>query len=140
MTAPEPAGRGQIRAIANALNVAHMNSDEVAHVNAHATGTSIGDQAEAAAIHSVFGLQAMVAAPKGSIGHLVGAAGAVEAIITARTIEAGVVPHTINLENPDVGVELDFVMGSPRETPVPAALSNSFGFGGQNVTLLLRRM
>ena len=85
----------------------------------------------------MFGDSVAVTAPKGSIGHLVGGAGAVEAIITAETIEAGIIPATLNLHDQDPNIKLDVVAGTPRTTTINAALSNSFGFGGQNVSLAL---
>jgi 3-oxoacyl-[acyl-carrier-protein] synthase II len=138
ITAAEPEGRGQARAIRRALATAGLGPGDVDHVNAHATGTTIGDRAEAAAIRAALaGATPAVTAPKGAIGHLVGAAGAVEAIVAVRSVEAGVVPPTRNLRDPDPEIDLDVAVGAPRHMPVRAALTNSFGFGGQNVTLAL---
>jgi 3-oxoacyl-[acyl-carrier-protein] synthase II len=120
-----------------ALTQAGLRPGGVSHVNAHATGTLVGDAAEARAIRDVFGDRIPVTAPKASLGHLFGAAGAVEALITVLSVEHGVIPPTRNLadtaQDPDIG--LDVVTGK-REAPQPAAISNSFGFGGQNVALI----
>ncbi|HEV2638923.1 MAG TPA: beta-ketoacyl-[acyl-carrier-protein] synthase family protein [Actinocrinis sp.] len=137
ITAPEPAGRGQITAIRKALSQAGIAPGEVSHVNAHATGTTVGDTAEAGAISEVFGNEIAVTAPKASLGHLVGAAGAVEALIAILSVEHDVVPPTRNLADTplDPDIKLD-VVTARRDTPQRAVLSNSFGFGGQNVSLL----
>lgn len=139
ITAPQPEGRGQSRAIRNALAMAGLAPEDIDHVNAHATGTTVGDTIEAAAIAESLGTTASVTAPKGAIGHLLGAAGAVEAILTIRTMAEGLVPPTRNLDEVDPGVPLDVVRGAPREQEVRAALSDSFGFGGQNTSLIFTR-
>ncbi|GAB3272403.1 beta-ketoacyl-[acyl-carrier-protein] synthase family protein [Sinomonas notoginsengisoli] len=140
ITGTDPAGVGQIKAIRKALRKADVAPADVQHVNAHATATSVGDVSEALAVREALGDHAAVTAPKGALGHLVGAAGAVEAIITALTIESGVIPATRNLDHLDPEIDLDVVVGAPRETRVQAAISNSFGFGGHNVSLLLTRV
>jgi 3-oxoacyl-[acyl-carrier-protein] synthase II len=137
ITAPQAEGEGQVRAIRNALRMAGMEPGDIDHVNAHATGTTVGDTIEAAAISTSLGTTATVTAPKGAIGHLLGAAGAVEAIIAIQTIRTGLVPPTRNLEERDPAVALDVVAGAPRQQAVRAALNNSFGFGGQNASLIL---
>ena len=139
ITGTDPEGAGQVKAIRKALGKAGLAAGDVQHVNAHATGTQVGDVSEALAIREALGGDVAVTAPKGALGHLVGAAGAVEAILTARTIETGVIPATRNLEELDPEVELDVVAGAPREARIDAAVSNSFGFGGHNVSLLLAR-
>ena len=136
ITGTEPSGTGQIRAIHKALTVGGLTTNDVDHVNAHATGTIIGDRAEAQALRTVFGESMNVTAPKGALGHLVGGAGALEAIITARTIESDVIPATANLQNIDPEIHLD-VVSETRRKSVRSAVSNSFGFGGQNVTLAM---
>ncbi len=136
ITGTEPSGHGQVRAIRKALTVGDLTVNDIDHVNAHATGTVVGDRAEAQALVEVFGEDINVTAPKGSLGHLVGGAGAVEAIITARTIESGIIPATANLQSIDPEIHLDVVTEALR-TRVGAAVSNSFGFGGQNVTLAI---
>jgi 3-oxoacyl-[acyl-carrier-protein] synthase II len=137
ITAPIPDGSGQVTAIRKALAQAGLHPADVTHVNAHATGTPLGDAAEAQAIREVFGDHTAVTAPKASLGHLFGAAGAVEALITILSVEHGVIPPTRNLDSAvtDPGIRLDIVT-TPRHAPQRAAVSNSFGFGGHNVSLL----
>jgi len=136
ITGPDPTGAGQIRAILKAVGDAGLQPSDVDHVNCHATSTVVGDIGEAAAIVQALGDRPVLTAPKSSIGHLVGAAGAVEAIITLLSVANGIIPPTLNLENKAPEVTLDVVSGSPRELRIRAAVSNSFGFGGQNVSLL----
>lgn len=140
ITAPAPDGNGQVSAMRKALGQAGIDPGEVSHVNAHATGTPVGDAAEAGAIAQVFGSGVPVTAPKASFGHLVGAAGALEALIAVLSVEHDVVPPTRNLgETPvDPGLGLD-VVTARREAPQRAVLSNSFGFGGQNVSLVFAK-
>ena len=142
MTAPPEDGSGAARAMANALRDAGVSGAEVEYINAHGTSTQVGDVAEVHAIRSVFGAHAdrvPVSSSKSMVGHLLGAAGAVEAIFTILALRDGVIPPTINLENPGEGCDLDFVPGQSREQPIQLALSNSFGFGGTNGSLLFRR-
>jgi 3-oxoacyl-[acyl-carrier-protein] synthase II len=139
ITGTDPAGLGQVKAIRKALAKAGVAPSDVQHVNAHATGTQVGDVSEAIAVRQALGDGVAVTAPKGALGHLVGAAGAVEAIITAKTIAEGVIPATRNLDDLDSAIGLDVVAGAAREARVDAAVSNSFGFGGHNVSLLLTR-
>jgi 3-oxoacyl-[acyl-carrier-protein] synthase II len=136
ITGPDPTGAGQIRAITRAVADAGLTPQDVDHVNCHATSTVVGDVGEAAAIQQALGEDVVLTAPKSSLGHLVGAAGAVEAIITMLSVAKGVVPPTLNLEEKAPQVALDVVVGAPRERALGAAISNSFGFGGQNVSLL----
>jgi 3-oxoacyl-[acyl-carrier-protein] synthase II len=136
ITGPDPTGAGQIRAIRRAVADAGLQPGDVDHVNCHATSTVVGDVGEAAAIESALGQDVVLTAPKSSMGHLIGAAGAVEAIITLLSLENGVIPATLNLDKLDPQVHLDVVTGRPRQQPLAAAVSNSFGFGGQNVSLL----
>jgi 3-oxoacyl-[acyl-carrier-protein] synthase II len=138
IVAPDPAGTGQRRAAETALRRAGVDKAEVVHVNAHATSTPVGDRAEAAWIADLLGEQVVVTAPKSMTGHLLGAAGAIEAIATVLSIHHDVVPPTINLDDPDDDVRVD-VPDKAREMPVPAALNDSFGFGGHNVALLFRK-
>jgi 3-oxoacyl-[acyl-carrier-protein] synthase II len=135
ITAPQPDGVGASRAISAALRTAGLDKADVGHVNAHATATPVGDIAEAAAIRAAIGDHVVVTAPKGALGHLIGAAGAVEALACVLALRDGVVPPTLNLENLDPGVELDVVTGSAREVTLRAAVNDSFGFGGHNVAL-----
>jgi 3-oxoacyl-[acyl-carrier-protein] synthase II len=136
ITGPDPTGAGQIRAILRAVSDAGLQPADVDHVNCHATSTVVGDLYEAAAIQRALGNDVVLTAPKSSIGHLVGAAGAVESIITLLSVINGVIPATLNLEQKAPEVELDVVSGAPRERRLRAAICNSFGFGGQNVSLL----
>ena len=141
MTAPSEDGNGAARAMKRALQDAEMALQDVQYVNAHGTSTPAGDPIEVAAVKDVFGEHArrlMMSSTKSMTGHLLGAAGGLEAVITALTIARGVVPPTINLEKPDPTCDLDFVPQQARTTPVKAAISNSFGFGGHNVTLVMK--
>ena len=139
IAAPGENGAGPIAAMVQALADAGIDASQVEHVNAHATSTPAGDPVEAFALRAVLGdhvRNVPVSATKSMTGHLLGAAGAVEALFCVRVIETGVVPPTRNLEDPDPACELDHVVGSARETPVRVALSNSFGFGGTNASLV----
>ena len=136
ITAPLADGSEQERAMTAAIRMAGLTGADVDHVNAHATSTPVGDVGEAAAIARAVGTGALVTAPKSAIGHMFGAAGAVEAILAVRAIETGVVPATLNLEHLDPTVDLDVVSGSARTAPIRSALNNSFGFGGQNASLV----
>jgi len=136
ITAPDPAGTGAARAIRAALRIGGIDAADVGHVNAHATATSVGDLAEAAAIHASVGDHPVVTAPKSSLGHLLGAAGAVESIACVLAIRDDVVPPTLNLDNVDPAVQLDIVTGAARKVQLSAAVNDSFGFGGHNVALV----
>jgi 3-oxoacyl-[acyl-carrier-protein] synthase II len=139
ITAPEPEGIGSSRAISAALRTAGLDKADIGHVNAHATATPVGDVAEAAAIRNAIGSHSVITAPKGALGHLLGAAGAVEGMACVLALRDGVVPPTLNLEDPDPGVQLDVVVGSAREVELHAAINDSFGFGGHNVALAFTR-
>ena len=138
IVAPDPEGNGQRRAANSALKRSGLDKADVVHVNAHATSTPTGDGAEARWIADLLGEQTVVTATKSMTGHLLGAAGAIEAIATVLSVKHDVVPPTINLDNPDDDVRVD-VPDKAREMPVPAALNDSFGFGGHNVSLLFRK-
>jgi 3-oxoacyl-[acyl-carrier-protein] synthase II len=146
LTAPEPTGRPASRAIELALKDAGLTPGDVAYVNAHGTSTELNDAAETAAIKLALGERAMaipVSSTKSSIGHLLGAAGAVEAVETVQILRSRVIPPTLGYEVPDPELDLDYVPGAARELKPtnggpPAAISNSFAFGGHNVTLALR--
>jgi 3-oxoacyl-[acyl-carrier-protein] synthase II len=139
MTAPEPTGAGAARAMRIALESAGLAPEQIGYVNGHATSTPIGDIAEANAIRSVLGA-VPVSATKSMTGHLLGAAGAVEAMVTALSVRDGVLHPTRNYEKPDEQCDVDCVPEGPRQVAVEAALSNSFGFGGHNVCLAIRKV
>jgi len=143
ITLPAPGGIGAVRAARRALDKAGMAPDEIDHVNAHATSTPEGDKAELAAIRTIFGDHApkvAVTANKSMLGHTLGAAGAIEAIATIMALREGCVPPTINLDNPDENAAgLDLTPNVASRRPLHAAVSNSFGFGGQNTALVFRR-
>jgi 3-oxoacyl-[acyl-carrier-protein] synthase II len=140
ITAPAPGGEGGAAAIRRALESAALAPPDVDYINAHGTGTSLNDAAETAAIKAAFGKHAYripISSTKSMTGHLMGATGALEAIICVRAIRENVVPPTINLHHPDPECDLDYVPNRARETPVSVAISNAFGFGGHNAVLAL---
>jgi 3-oxoacyl-[acyl-carrier-protein] synthase II len=142
MTRPDDTGESQARAMTAALREADMSPDEVDYVNAHGTATPAGDVSETRALKLVFGTRAAevpISSTKSMTGHLLGAAGAVEALFCVLVINAGVVPPTINLTDPDPACDLDYVPNVARTASVRAAMSNSFGFGGHDVSLVFRR-
>ncbi len=142
MTAPPEDGEGAARCMAIAMRDAGISPEQVDYINAHGTSTPLGDRAESDAVISTFGEHArrmMVSSTKSMTGHLLGAAGGVEAIFTILAIRDGVVPPTINLENPGEGCDLDYVANHARDAGINTALSNSFGFGGTNGTLIFSR-
>jgi 3-oxoacyl-[acyl-carrier-protein] synthase II len=143
ITAPPEDGEGARLAMANALRDAQLNPDQVQYVNAHATSTDLGDVAETLAMKRCFGDHAYklaVSSTKSMTGHLLGAAGAVEAIFSVLALRDQVVPPTINLQNPGEGCDLDYVPNTARPQKIDVALSNSFGFGGTNGTLIFRKI
>jgi 3-oxoacyl-[acyl-carrier-protein] synthase II len=137
-TAPHPHGAGAVRALRTGLTDAGLAPEEIGHVNTHGTATAHNDVAEAIALHQVFGSPPPVTSSKSVIGHTLGAAGALEAIATALSLLRQQVPPTANLDRLDPGIDLDVVTGAPRPVRMRAAVSNSFGFGGQNAVLVLR--
>jgi 3-oxoacyl-[acyl-carrier-protein] synthase II len=140
MTSPAEGGEGAVQCMRNALRNAAINPEQVDYINAHGTSTPVGDRAETIAIKTTFGEHAYklaVGSTKSMVGHLLGAAGGVEAVYTVLSIHHRLVPPTINLDNPDPDCDLDFIPGDAREMDVDVALSNSFGFGGTNGTLVL---
>jgi len=142
MTDPAPGGEGAARCMKKAINDAGLEPTQIDYINAHGTSTGAGDKSETAAVKSVFGDYAYklpVSSTKSMTGHLLGAAGGVEAVISALTIKNGMIPPTINLENPDPECDLDYVPNTPRKADVKVAMSNSFGFGGHNATIILKR-
>ena len=139
MTAPPPAGEGAARAMQMALDHARVTAADVDYINAHATSTGLGDVAETRAIKTVFGEHAKrvsISATKSMTGHLLGGAGAVEMAACALAIRDGVIPPTINLENPDEECDLDYTPNTAKERKVRVTVNNSFGFGGHNATLV----
>lgn len=143
ITAPPEDGAGASLAMQNALRDAALDPSAVQYLNAHATSTPLGDRAEVAAIKSTFGEHAYrmaVSATKSMTGHLLGAAGVVEAIFCVLALRDQVAPPTTNYENPDAGCDLDFVPNTARPMRIDVAVSNSFGFGGTNGTLVMRRL
>ncbi len=143
ITLPAPGGIGAVRAAQRAMRKAGVEPADIVHVNAHATSTPEGDKAELQSIRTIFGAHASrvsVTANKSMIGHTLGAAGAIEAIVTIQSMREGCIPPTINLDDPDPAAEgLDLTPNVARSREVPLAMSNSFGFGGQNTALILRR-
>ena len=142
ITQPAPNGNGAVRAMQNTLADADISPDEIDYINAHGTSTDAGDRNETAAIKTVLGdhaYQIPVSATKSMTGHLLGAAGALEAMFCVWAIRDGIVPPTINLDDPDPECDLDYVPNEAREMTINTALSNSFGFGGHNAALLFRK-
>jgi len=143
ITAPDPMGKGAILAMKLALKDAQVAPDQVDYINAHGTSTELGDIAETRAVKELFGEHArkglMVSSTKSSTGHLLGASGGVEIIASALAISEGIIPATLNLEDPDPQCDLDYVPNTPRPRRVNVVMSNSFGFGGHNACLVLRR-
>jgi beta-ketoacyl ACP synthase len=138
--APDPNGEQAGHAITRAIQLAGLTPADIDHVNAHATGTTVGDLAEAKAIKQALGMHTpAVYAPKAALGHSVGAVGAVESILTVLALQDGIVPPTLNLRNLDPEIDLDVVTGDPRSGDYRYAISNSFGFGGHNVALAFGR-
>ncbi len=139
ITAPTPDGNGAFRAMRNALKRAQITPDQVDYINAHGTSTPLGDEIELGAVKRLFGESAYkvsMSSTKSSIGHLLGAAGSVEAIFSILAMRDGVVPPTLNLENPSPNCDIDLVPLKAKKRPVRYALSNSFGFGGTNASLV----
>ncbi|WP_410811208.1 beta-ketoacyl-ACP synthase II [Micromonospora sp. 067-2] len=136
---PHAEGEGAIRAIAKAIADADIAKRDIVHVNAHATSTPVGDMLEIGALHKALGDHPVLAATKSMTGHLLGAAGALESIATILAIRDGVVPPTINLDDPEAGLTLEVAAHKARHMEIPAALNNAFGFGGHNVALVFTR-
>ena len=143
MTAPSENGEGPARCMAMAMKDAKINAEQVEYLNAHGTSTPLGDLAETLAMKRAFGdhaYKAMVSSTKSMTGHLLGAAGGVEAIFSVLAIDKGIIPPTINLDNPGEGCDLDYVPNVAREKKIDVAMSNGFGFGGTNGTLVFKRL
>jgi len=142
MTAPDPDGAGAAKAMALALEDARMSPGEVTYLNAHGTSTELNDKIETLAIKETFkdaAKRVAVSSTKSMMGHLIGGAGGVEAVISVLAIHHGAMPPTINYEHPDPDCDLDYIPNQARQAPVEAALSNSLGFGGHNATVIFRK-
>ncbi|OPY82644.1 MAG: 3-oxoacyl-(acyl-carrier-protein) synthase 2 [Syntrophus sp. PtaU1.Bin005] len=142
LAVPPPGHEGAVRCMQAALQDAGIGPSDVDYVNAHGTSTPLNDRYEVEAIKTVFGTSAgrlLVSSTKSMTGHLLGATGGVEAILTAKALESGIIPPTINLETPDSGFDLDFVPLSARKSDIRIAMSNTFGFGGVNATIILAK-
>jgi 3-oxoacyl-[acyl-carrier-protein] synthase II len=142
ITSPAPNGEGAARCMALAIKDAGIAKEEMGYINAHGTSTKYGDELESIAIKTVFGDYAHkipISSTKSMIGHLLGAAGGVEAVISVLALERGILPPTINLDNPDPECDLDYIPHTARKVQVDVAMSNSFGFGGTNACLVFRR-
>jgi 3-oxoacyl-[acyl-carrier-protein] synthase II len=142
MTDSHPDGRGAIACMKAAIQDAHVNTSDIGYINAHGTSTQVNDQVETLSVKRVFGegaYQVPMSSSKSMLGHLIAAAGAVEFITCVKVLERGVLPPTINYETPDPDCDLDYVPNVARPRKVNHALSNSFGFGGQNISLIVSR-
>jgi 3-oxoacyl-[acyl-carrier-protein] synthase II len=143
MVAPAPDGEGMARCMQAALDDAGVRPEEIDYINAHGTSTDLNDQYETVAIKSVFKEHApkiQISSTKSMTGHLLGAAGGVEGVFTALTIDTGIMPPTVNLENPGEGCDLDYIPHVARKGEVRCAMSNSFGFGGTNGAIVFRKV
>jgi len=143
ITAPEENGAGAVACMRQSLICAGLAAEQIDYINAHGTSTPLNDKTETRAIKTLFGERAYaiaVSATKSMTGHLLGGAGALEAIFTVKSLETGVIPPTINLDNPDPECDLDYVPHQARQAELHVALSNSFGFGGHNACLVFRRL
>lgn len=143
MTSPSPGGEGAARCMVNAMNDAQINTDELDYINAHGTSTPMGDVGESDAIKKALGedaYQTPVGSTKSMTGHLLGAAGGVEAIFSLLAIKDQVLPGTINLDNPGDGCDLDYIANTSRDAKINIAMSNSFGFGGTNATVVFKKI
>ena len=142
ITAPDPTGDGALRCMHSAIRRAGISAEDIDYINAHGTSTPLGDELELNAVHRLIGnatAQLSMSSTKSSIGHLLGAAGAVEAIFSILAIRDNVAPPTINLDNPSVDTSIDLVPHRARKRKIDVVLSNSFGFGGANASLVFRR-
>lgn len=143
ITQPDEQGMGAAKAMSDALADGGLNFDEVDYINAHGTSTPLGDKAETQAIKSVFrdrAKQVSISSTKSALGHSLGASGGIEAVISVKAVLANVAPPTINLETPDPDCDLDYTPNQPRELPIRVAMSNSFGFGGHNASIVVGKL
>jgi 3-oxoacyl-[acyl-carrier-protein] synthase II len=143
ITQPDENGTGAANAMRRALNDGGVNSDEIAYINAHGTSTPLGDQAETKAVKKIFGDHAhrlSISSTKSQLGHMLGASGGVELILTILAVRDGTIPPTINYDTPDPLCDLDYTPNEARRRDQPVAISNSFGFGGHNASLVVGRL
>jgi 3-oxoacyl-[acyl-carrier-protein] synthase II len=143
ITQPDDQGTGAGRAMSDALADAKLNPSDIGYINAHGTSTPLGDAAETQAIKRVFGEQAKklsISSTKSQLGHTLGASGGIELVVTVRAIAQGVIPPTINLTNPDPACDLDYTPNTARERRFAYAMSNSFGFGGHNASVIIGQL
>ncbi len=143
ITSPSPDGDGAFRSMSAAMKRAGINSSDIDYINAHGTSTQVGDEIELRAVERLLGNAASrvsMSSTKSSTGHLLGAAGAVEMIFSILAIRDNIAPPTINLENPSVGTAIDLVPQAPRKREINVVLSNSFGFGGTNASVIVQRV
>ncbi len=143
ITQPDEKGVGAAKAMKNALRDSRINPEDVAYINAHGTSTPLGDKAETMAVKSVFGQHARhvrISSTKSQLGHTLGASGGIELVVTIKSMERSVITPTINLDNPDPDCDLDYTPNQPRECRIPVAMSNSFGFGGHNASVIVRQL
>jgi 3-oxoacyl-[acyl-carrier-protein] synthase II len=143
ITAPSPSGEGAGRCMQKALNSASLNPQDIDYINAHGTSTPLGDIAEISAMKAVFkdhAYKLSVSSTKSATGHLLGAAGAVESIFSVKSLQSGVISPTINLDHPDENADLDLTPLVAKEKKMTYAMSNSFGFGGTNATLIFKKI
>ncbi len=143
IASPTPNGEGAVRAMYSALSDAQINADQVGYINAHGTSTPMGDEIESQAIKGVFGNAAKsvwVSSTKSMTGHTLGGAGSIESIFAIKALETGIVPPTLNLDNPGEGCDLDYVPGVAREKKLLHVMNNSFGFGGTNASLIFSKI
>jgi 3-oxoacyl-[acyl-carrier-protein] synthase II len=143
ITSPDEQGLGAARAMQRALQDAGVNPDEVDYINAHGTSTPLGDKAETQAVKRVYGDHAYklnISSTKSSLGHSLGASGGIEAVVTLKAIERNICPPTINLENPDPDCDLNYTPNTPQERTIRYAMSNSFGFGGHNASVVFGKL
>jgi 3-oxoacyl-[acyl-carrier-protein] synthase II len=143
ITQPDENGTGAAKAMSYALRDAKLNPTDVGYINAHGTSTPLGDKAETMAVKSVFGdwaKKVSISSTKSQLGHLLGASGGVELVLSVLAMQHNVVPPTINLETPDEGCDLDYTPSVPRERKLDVVMSNSFGFGGHNASIIAGRL
>jgi 3-oxoacyl-[acyl-carrier-protein] synthase II len=143
ITQPDEQGTGAAKSMIRALADGQVNIEEIGYINAHGTSTPLGDQAETAAVKSVFGPRARdlsISSTKSQLGHLLGASGGVELVLTVLALRDSLIPPTINYDEPDPACDLDYTPNKPRERRLTAAMSNSFGFGGHNASIIVGQL